>query len=209
MLLNAGYVKQHYSAEDGMSGSLSEGFRQLPSCTDLSTHTGAKLRASHDLNATWAVVIALGARNGVEDLHASGAFSDRQAPSLNRCLRGRVYEVLIALRRHNPDRPDDPYRGYLKGLAASSSTDPTRAAIVGAVARAVEEFAVSDGVASAVALELTEAATGGALEVVDDLWRLNDEEAQLDLQYLLRSIPMYWEHPQISPEFRALLERRK
>jgi hypothetical protein len=35
----------------------------------------------------WAKVFALGVRNGVEDLHAGGAFDDGQAPLLNRLTR--------------------------------------------------------------------------------------------------------------------------
>lgn len=47
-----------------------------------------------EFDALAAKVIALAARNGVEDLHADGAFSDKQAPALNRRIRSRIYEVL-------------------------------------------------------------------------------------------------------------------
>lgn len=60
---------------------------------DSSTSTDA------DTNVVIAKLIALAARNGVEDLHAKGAFSDRQAPALNRLLRGWIYEFFLATSR--------------------------------------------------------------------------------------------------------------
>jgi hypothetical protein len=40
--------------------------------------------SEQDGDAIFAKMIALAARNGVEDLHANGAFSDQQAPAPNR-----------------------------------------------------------------------------------------------------------------------------
>jgi hypothetical protein len=53
-----------------------------------------------------AMVIAMAARNAVEDLHAGGAFTDQQAPALNRRLRNRVYAVTLALLRLDRHHPD-------------------------------------------------------------------------------------------------------
>src|ERR1700689_780857 len=105
------------AAEDSLAPS-SRTFRQLPDREAVQKLSGTKPRPSFDLDAMWAKLIALGARNGTEDLHVAGAFSDRQAPALNRCLRGRIYEVLIALRRLDSDQADDPYRRYLEDLGA-------------------------------------------------------------------------------------------
>ena len=66
----------------------------------------------------------------------------------------------------------------------------------------------TEGVDAIVAAELAAACTGGALDAVDALLRQERAEVRLYLDYLLRAIPLYWEHPQISPEFQALLERQ-
>ncbi len=134
-------------------------FQQLPDRQAVRKLSGTKPRPSFDLDGMWAKLIALGARNGAEDLHVAGAFSDRQAPALNRRLRGRIYEVLIALRRLDPDRPDDPYRRYLEDLGAGSNLEPTEAAIAGAVTRAIEDYAAAEGADSSTAVALTETAS--------------------------------------------------
>ncbi|MGD0454006.1 MAG: hypothetical protein ABSB69_10450 [Solirubrobacteraceae bacterium] len=194
-------------AEDD-SGRLSGTFRQLPDRDELLTLTGVQLRPSNDLDAMWAKLIALGARNGTEDLHVAGVFSDRQAPALNRRLRARVYEVLIALRRLDPDQADDPYRRYLQHLAAGSGLEPTQAAIAVAVERAVKDYAAAEGVDAPTAAALTEAGIDGALNHLEAVWQLDDTNMQRALAFFVSAIPIYWEHPQVSPEFQALLEGR-
>jgi hypothetical protein len=156
------------SSAEGNSSPLSGSFRQLPGRDDL-LDMGVKLRPSNDVDAMWAKLIALGARNGTEDLHVAGAFSDRQAPALNRSLRGRIYEVLVALRRLDPDQADDPYRRYLQDLAAGSNLKPTQAAIAGAVARAVKDYAAAEGADAATAAALTKTAIDTALNYLDRL----------------------------------------
>jgi hypothetical protein len=182
-------------------------FQQLPDRQAVQKLSGTKPRPSFDLEAMWAKLIALGARNGAEDLHVAGAFSDRQAPALNRRLRGRIYEVLIALRRLDPDQPDDPYRRYLEDLGADSALEPTEAAIAGAVARAVKDYAASERADAATTAALTETGIGGALNHLDALWQIEDTNMQRALAFFLSAIPLYWEHPQVSSEFQALLER--
>jgi hypothetical protein len=97
--------------------------------------------ACEDHATLWAKTIALAARNGVEVLHAAGGFTDRQAPALNRRLRDHAYEVLIALRRMDPRRGDDPFSAYLIDLIDDQEEDWLRAALKGAVTNAVREFA--------------------------------------------------------------------
>jgi len=123
--------------------------------------------ANEDHAAMWAEVIALGARNGVEDLHAAGAFTDDQAPVLNWRLRGHTYEVLIALRSMDSRRDDDPFTAYLIDVIDDRPQDPLRAALGSAIANAMSEFADAEGIDVETAERLTGAAVDGALEVVD------------------------------------------
>jgi hypothetical protein len=153
-----------------------------------------------DTNVVIAKLIALAARNGVEDLHANGAFSDRQAPALNRLLRGRVYEFLVATSRSEAD---------------GQSGAPSAAALRGAVGRAVDEFAVVEGIDEGTALKLRRAAIRGAVEAFQRtrrvaLGRSRDvERDQMAVQWWLQSIPDYWEDPLVSVEFQALLDAYK
>jgi hypothetical protein len=196
---------KHSSSANG--GAASGKFRQLPDQADLLTHLGVKLRPRHDLDVMWAKLIALGARNGVEDLHVAGAFSDRQAPALNRRLRGRIYEVLVALRRLEPDRADGPYRRYLQDLVAGSSLEPTQAAIAGAVTRAIKDYAAAERVDAAAAADLTKTGIGGALNHLDAIMQLEDTKMQRALAFFVSAIPLYWKHPQVSSEFQAIMDR--
>lgn len=63
-----------------------------------------------DFDVVIATMIALAARNGVEDLHAAGAFSDEQAQALNRRIRGRIYEFQAMLDRNEQRGPQRPER---------------------------------------------------------------------------------------------------
>lgn len=114
-----------------------------------------------DNDAVLAKMIALAARNGVEDLHTDGAFSDRQAPSLNRRLRSRVYELLIVTRHRDSSKPHDPFTSYLDDLAHGYTAGHFTAALQGAVARAVDEFAAAEAIDQNTARQLREAAIKG------------------------------------------------
>src|ERR1700691_1320689 len=98
----------------------------------------------HDFEVILAQMISLAARNGVEDLHANGAFSDLQAPALNSRLRGRVYELLIATRHRNSSRRRDPFTAYADDLAPGYTGSHAAAALQGAIARAVDEFTAAE-----------------------------------------------------------------
>jgi hypothetical protein len=164
-----------------------------------------------DIDAVIAKVIALAARNGVEDLHAAGAFSDRQAPSLNRRLRGRVYELLLATRERDP-RQDDPFAAYVDDLADGHKGGHAVAALQGTVARAVNDFAAAEAIDTATATKLRKAAIKGAVEAYKTVTRLSlgrskdEERDRLAVEFWLRSIPSYWEEPVVSPEFQKLLD---
>ena len=72
----------------------------------------------------------------------------------------------------------------------------------------MSEFADAEGIDVETAERLTGAAVDGALEVVDLYYRLDQSEAREQLAFLIISIPCYWEPPQLSPSFKAMLEQR-
>lgn len=168
-----------------------------------------------DMDAVIAKVIALAARNGVEDLHASGAFSDQQAPALNRRIRGRIYELLIANRLRDSSRHNDPFSQYVDSLAQGHKGGHTIAALQGAISLAVDDFATAESISADTAAKLREAATTSAVEAWRTLNRLSlgrskdQEKDQFAVEWLLRSIPDYWEEPEVSPEFQAMLDHSK
>jgi hypothetical protein len=155
----------------------------------------------------WAKVFAFGVRNGVEDLHAGGAFDDGQAPLLNRLMRRYIYEALLALRYLDPERPDDPFFAYLSELVDDWATDdPYEAVMPGAVSRAIWEFAECAGIDEAAAEELEEAAITGCLGHVHLLARADEPDARAQLSMALAMVPSYWEDPDVSDDFRGLLQ---
>jgi hypothetical protein len=165
-----------------------------------------------DFDAVLAKMIALAARDGVEDLHADGAFSDQQAPALNRRLRGRIYELLIAARLRDPGRRHDPFAEYMDDLAGGYMGGLATAALQGAVARAVDDFAAAEVVDSETARKLREAAVKAALVAYKTVDRLNrskpkNERDRRAVEYWLMRIPSYWEEPVVSPEFQKMLNR--
>ena len=170
---------------------------------------GDQASANTDGEAMFAKVIALAARNGVEDLHADGAFSDQQAPSLNRRLRSRVYELLIATRHRDSSRRHDPFTAYVDDLAHGYTGSHSSAALQGAIGRAVDEFAAAEAIDRDIARQLREAAIKEALVAYKAVGRLSrgkpKEHDQQAVQFWLMSIPEYWEEPVLSLEFQEML----
>lgn len=170
------------------------------------------ISSEQDVDAVTAKMIALAARNGVETLHVDGAFSDRQAPSLNRRIRGRIYELLIARRHGDPSRDNDPLTQYVDDLAQGHSGGRTIAALQGAVARAVDDFASDQAIDSATATKLRKAAVKAAVEAHKTVTRLSlgrskdEEHDRFAVEFWLRSIPSYWEEPAVSPEFQKMID---
>jgi hypothetical protein len=164
-------------------------------------------------DAIIAKIIALAARNGVEDLHADGVFSDRQAPSLNRRIRDGVYEMLIARRLADPCRHDDPLAQYVDDLGQGHGGGRAVAALQGAVARAVDDFAAAEAIDAATAAKLRKAAVKGAVDAHKTVTRLSlgrskdEEHDRVAVEFWLRSIPPQWEEPTVSPEFQKMLDR--
>lgn len=164
-----------------------------------------------DNDAVLAKVIALAARNGMEDLHATGAFSNQQAPSLNRRLRNRVYELLIATRHRDSSRSNDPFTKYVDDFAHGHKGSHATSALQGAIARAVDDFAAAEAIDPDTARQLREAAIKGALTAYKTIGRLtrgrkDEERDRVAAEFWLVSIPSYWEEPEVSPELQRLLE---
>jgi hypothetical protein len=153
------------------------------------------------------------ARDGVEDLHAAGAFTDQQAPSLNRRVRGRIYEALIATGRRDSRLPSDPFTAYVDNFADRYKGSHGTAAIKGAVAQAVDDFAAAEAIDSTIARQLREAAIKGAMEAYTIVRRLdmgrtqNEQDDQAAVSYWINRIPKYWEEPEVGPELQRLLDR--
>jgi hypothetical protein len=164
--------------------------------------------AGEDHATLWAKTIALGARNGVEYLHAAGAFTDEQALALKCRLRSDAYEVLTALRRMDSRRADDPFSAYLIELTGDCRGDPLCAALRSAITNAVREFADAERIDAETAARLEHAAIDGAFEVVELYYRLDQPDGRRQLAFLINSIPSYWEQPPVSPAFGAMLEDR-
>jgi hypothetical protein len=163
---------------------------------------------NHD--ALVARMIALAARNGVEDLHASGAFSDRQAPALNRRIRGRIYEMLAANRLRDARRDNDPFSKYVNDLEDQGKRP--FAGLRGAVGRAVDDFAVAEAIDPDTAAKLKKEAIKGAVEAWRTSSRLSlgrskdEEKDSFAVNWWLRCIPDYWEEPEVSADFQKLLD---
>jgi hypothetical protein len=165
-----------------------------------------------DNDAMLAKVIALAARNGLEDLHAAGAFSDRQAPAFNRGIRGRIYELLFATYRRDYGWDDDPFGKYIDELAKGHKGGQVTAALHGTIGQAVEDFADAETIDPATAAKLRKAAIKAAVEGYKTVTRLSlgrskdEEHDRFAVEFWLRSIPSYWEEPVVSPEFQKLLD---
>jgi hypothetical protein len=154
------------------------------------------------------MVLALGVRKGVADLHAAGVFPDRQAPGFNRRVRGRLYEILLANRIAGMS-PDHPLRVYVRNLTDGYRGRYSVGPFKGAVARAVSEFAAEVGLSPANAVALRDAALEGLVAVHASANRLSRAtERPDDLERIsdcIRSIPPCWEPPEVSDEFAALV----
>lgn len=156
-----------------------------------------------------AMVIAMAARNAVEDLHAGGAFSDAQAPAFNRRVRNRVYAVTLALQRLDRLQPDaglvrlieDQARVADPTLDSACGINPD-VAVAGAVKGAIREFARAEAIPSKVATELEQASVSWAIDALQDLQHTQRPKSQRQIAGLAWMLPGYWELPEIEPKLR-------
>jgi hypothetical protein len=157
-----------------------------------------------DESASLALVFAMAARNAVEDLHVAGAFSDRQAPTLNRLIRSTLFELLLARNEVWRDSAS-PYRRYLAGRVneAGESGDDLESVVRAAIVLAIRDYAVAVGLDSSTERALAEAASTGAVDyAVQPLVTYRRSKSRQQLAYLARMIPSYWEPPELSDAFK-------
>lgn len=97
-----------------------------------------------DVAAQQAVLAAVLVRNGVEDLHAAGAFDDRQAPVLNRLVRQEMLQACTSAQIGGAAHED-----YLFELAEDgreeAGDDFRLLCLTGAASRAVWAFVEAVG----------------------------------------------------------------
>lgn len=155
-----------------------------------------------------AMTIGMSARNAVEDLHVEGAFSDKQAPTLNRRLRNRAYEVLLAVQALGETGHDDRLVGFLAEQAAhdGKTGDAIKpiAAMRGAIRTAVRDFAEVEHLQKATAEALEATAVQGATDAFQALRSLDQLESAQQVSYLAGLIPPYWELPEVAPKLRDM-----
>lgn len=146
--------------------------------------------------------VAVLARNGVEDLHADGAFDDTQSPCLNRLFRQEAYQVMYAM-QHADEDTDDEFVDYLVEVGQDghpdAEDDMRRQCLTGAVARAVEEFAREQDIDELIARELAEAAQLGVLDQAEAEGLVS---SPLGVR-LFFSLISAWEAPELSADYRA------
>lgn len=163
---------------------------------------------SEDFAAWAALVICMSTRNAVEDLHAAGAFSDRQAPAFNRGIRNRAYEVLLALQALADTGHDDRLVEFLDDQATRDGqrgeTIEPLTAMRGAIRGAVRDFAKAEHVPKTTADKLETTAVAGTTEAFKALRSLDKPASAAAASYLASLIPSYWEPPEVAPERREL-----
>jgi hypothetical protein len=159
-----------------------------------------------DPDVMMAKFLALGVRNGVEDLHAEGAFGDDLAPTFNRLVRRHIYEALYALTHVDAD--SEKLRDYIVELAGDDLDDPLRALLPGAVTNAIYEFAEGADIEDDTAEALIDAGIAGLHEHIDLYERLADasgadERSQRMATFAFAMIPAYWEDPECTSAYPA------
>lgn len=152
-------------------------YRQSAKATDRFWEDGRGPESGDEFSVLAAMTIGMAARNAVETLHASGAFSDKQAPALNRRLRNRAYEILLAVQFLAEIGHDDRLAEFVADRAAldgqtGEAIDPIKA-MRGAIRTAVRDFAVAEQLSKATADDLEIAAVEGATDTFKALRSLH------------------------------------
>jgi hypothetical protein len=149
-----------------------------------------------DVAAQQAVLAAVLVRNGVEDLHADGAFDDGQAPILNRLVRQEMFQACTSAEIGGPAHDD-----YLFEVAEDgheeAGDDFRRVCLTGAAARAVWAFAEVEGLDDQTAEALADAAQVAICNEDEERAMLTPMGAQLLFSYI-----SVWEPPELSEEYR-------
>jgi hypothetical protein len=151
-----------------------------------------------------AKMLALGVRNGLEDLHCDGAFSDSEAPRLNRAVRNRIFEVLAAVAIGYSQDEEGKAATAFDWLFTSYPTSEDGDIYFGiapfAVERAIEEFAKETTTPTAMPDRMTEVGRKALIETADMFRRFGrdgeaDEEASFGVRWMDMSLPSYWKEP--------------
>jgi hypothetical protein len=149
-----------------------------------------------------AVIVAVLARNGVEDLPADGVFDDGQAPALNRRFRQEAYQATYAARQ--VAEGDDRFTAYLAEVAGEghpdADDDMRLLCLSGAIARAVRSFADEFAISDEIAQVLVEAAQVAVLDEAGEANAFMTSPIGLQLFFSLTST---WEPPRLSDRYRA------
>lgn len=164
-----------------------------------------------------AAYLALGARNGVENLHAEGAFDDDDAPRLNRGMRNALYEAWVALREGVDEQRSNAawFQEYcweqLEHLDEHEASDDTmRDVLAGACMHAASQFMLDSGADAAEADEFASAATQHMLEYYELMDRVMHASAtgtdHGEFAMAVGMLPDYWEPAELSPDFQAQLD---
>jgi hypothetical protein len=152
-----------------------------------------------------AKLFALAVRNGVEDLHAAGAFDDEEAPLLNRAIRDRIYEALLAIDAagSEDEARADVATVWLIAYADLSTEDPLRGALPQAVERGLREFGACAGKPPETVEAMVAAGMDELLKAISLYGRAlgGDEVSGRELGLLLAMVPGYWEEPEVRPGF--------
>lgn len=156
--------------------------------------------------ALWATVAALGARNGVEDLHSEGLLEDGDMPTLNRSLRNGLFDAfaIVGAVSDGHPRADEMFIWLSDLIDIDETDDPVHAVVPPTVEDAIDHTITACNLDEGARAPLSAAAAAGALEYLGYLF--GGQARQQELWFVSASIPDYWEPPEHSPEVAALLD---
>jgi hypothetical protein len=155
--------------------------------------------------ALWSMAVALGARNGMEDLHHQGVVDDEHMPTLNRALRSHLYDAFSVVKAvvDGAHPAEDDLMDWLGERIDLDCEDPLVEVVPGAVLDAVAEAVDRLGLDEGIVEPLAQAGERGAREHLGILFEQPQDPDKLGL--LIAMIPDYWEAPELSDEVAALL----
>jgi hypothetical protein len=176
-----------------------------------------KLIEGLGLSRFLAAYLATGARKGVEDLHAAGAFTDSEAPALNRAMRSALYEAWLVAgesvneRRSDTDLFQERCWELMHEFDESDVADCTIEHVLSAAChRTAREFVQAKGTSDDEAYDFATAAMGE----MRSYYRLGDrvvvgEASDDDVRLFDLAVGLiadYWEPAELSAEFAQLLD---
>jgi hypothetical protein len=143
-----------------------------------------------------AVLAAVLVRNGVEDLHAAGAFDDGQAPTLNRLVRQEMFQACTSAQIGGVAHED-----YLLELAEDRSEEAGEdfrlLCLTGAASRAVWAFVEAEGLSRTPERRSPDAAQAAICNQEEERALLTPLGAQFLFSYISA-----WEPPELSDGYR-------